>query len=83
VRNVGIAALGDFQGLWEEMETAFCFSRFSSGRHFHRRRGRRDLCFVIWPINLAGRFLYPPLSLLVMTFGKRLMSCLAFTVASA
>ena len=31
-----ITALGDFQGLWEERETALCFPLFPSGRHFHR-----------------------------------------------
>jgi hypothetical protein len=29
---------GDFQGLWEARETAFCFPRFPSDRHFHRFR---------------------------------------------
>ena len=29
-------SLRDFQGLWEERETALCFPRFPSGRHFHR-----------------------------------------------
>jgi ADP-heptose:LPS heptosyltransferase len=35
----------DFQGLWEERETASCFPRFPSGRHFHRgRRGEFSVC---------------------------------------
>src|SRR5271168_1360559 len=40
----------DFQGLWEERETASCFPRFPSGRHFHRG-GAVGFWDVIRPID--------------------------------
>ena len=42
----------DFQGLWEERETALCFPLFPSGRHFHRDR-RGAFRFVVRPIELT------------------------------
>jgi hypothetical protein len=55
-----ITALGDFQGLWEERETASCFPPFPSGRHFHRF-GWGECFFVIGPVQLTRTFLIPTL----------------------
>jgi prephenate dehydratase len=40
----------DFQGLWEERETASCFPRFPSDRHFHHFRVRGEFMFFQGPL---------------------------------
>jgi hypothetical protein len=72
----------DFQGLWEERETALYFPLFPSGRHFHRW-GVIGFWDVIRPIDSTRVFLVTPLSLLVWIFVSCFRSCCAFTVASA